>query len=270
MHMLVHPALADLKYIDALVSNKDIAETVKTKIVKRFTELAVEMAEKAAEEDHENASGGEDLTLPVKRGRASRIGKRKARKNSDGATVKMHPMFTTAGTEKAQAESNEYEALGLFEVTKDAGPAPRTIREKVKQELTEFKAMPGVTLANLSTGATLGFWKVDGAREFPNMARAARVLLGAPASAAVLERDFSAAGRMMTSIRNSTDSAWVEIILFLNGNQGNIPANIPHLTDAEVEAAIPGRLKTPDPDFELLEGAIVADAKEGDVGSDED
>ena len=64
---------------------------------------------------------------------------------------------------------------------------------------------------------------------YPLLARAARVLFGAPASAAVLERDFSDAGRMMTSSRSATDAKYVGIILFLHGNLDLIPEDIPEL-----------------------------------------
>ena len=50
------------------------------------------------------------------------------------------------------------------------------------------------------------------------MARGARVLLSVPASSAVLERDFSTAGRLLTGACSRLDGAYTEMVLFLNGN----------------------------------------------------
>ncbi|CAM9430867.1 unnamed protein product, partial [Ectocarpus sp. 8 AP-2014] len=47
----------------------------------------------------------------------------------------------------------------------------------------------------------------------------ARVLLSVPASSAVLERDFSTAGRLITGARSCLSAAYVEMVLVLNGNQ---------------------------------------------------
>ena len=66
------------------------------------------------------------------------------------------------------------------------------------------------------------------------------MVFGAPASAAVLERDFSDAGRMMTSSRSTMDSKYVEMILFLHGNLDLIPQDTPKLSAAAAQDKIPG------------------------------
>ncbi|CAM9923899.1 unnamed protein product, partial [Laminaria digitata] len=96
----------------------------------------------------------------------------------------------------------------------------------------------------LSCEGVLEWWK-RWAESYPLLARVARVVFGAPASAAVLERDFSAAGRMMTSSRSSTDSKYVEMILFLHGNLDIIPRDILKLSPDIVQTKIPGRLLNP-------------------------
>ena len=86
---------------------------------------------------------------------------------------------------------------------------------------------------------------------------AARVVFGAPASAAVLERDFSDAGRMMMSSRSTTDAKYVEMILFLHGNVDLIPEDIPELPtdgDDSAQSKIPGRLSNPVPELAGLAG----------------
>ena len=78
----------------------------------------------------------------------------------------------------------------------------------------------------------------------------------AAASAAVLERDFSDAGRMMTSSRSTMDSKYVEMILFLHGNLDLMPQDIPKLSEAVARTKIPGRLVNPVEGREQLDGAF--------------
>ena len=82
------------------------------------------------------------------------------------------------------------------------------------------------------------------------------MIFGALALAAVLERDFSTAGRMMTSSRSTTDSKYAEMILFLHGNLDLIPQDIPKLTEAGVRSKSPGRLVDPVEGLKELDGAF--------------
>ncbi|CAM9952428.1 unnamed protein product, partial [Sphacelaria rigidula] len=91
----------------------------------------------------------------------------------------------------------------------------------------------------------LRYWSSEGSRLYPIMARAARVLLSIPASAAVLERDFSTAGRLITGCRNRLDAAQNKMVLFLNGSYDSIPKEVPMLSDAQALAAVPERLSNP-------------------------
>ena len=70
------------------------------------------------------------------------------------------------------------------------------------------------------------------------MARVARVLLSVPASAAVLERDFSTAGRLITGSRSRLAGEYVEMTLFLNGNKEYIPVEVPSLSESQMKEAV--------------------------------
>ena len=65
------------------------------------------------------------------------------------------------------------------------------------------------------------------------------MVFGANASAAVPEHDFSDAGCIVTLSRSATDSKYVEMILFLHGNQDLIPQDIPKLTPDGARVKIP-------------------------------
>ena len=60
------------------------------------------------------------------------------------------------------------------------------------------------------------------------MTRVARVLLSVPASSsAVLERDFSTTGRLITGSRSSLSATYAEMVMFLNENIEHIPIEVP-------------------------------------------
>ena len=121
-----------------------------------------------------------------------------------------------------------YGRLGLFGLGgARADEAPPSFEQTAGQEFTK----PQAVQAGTSSGDVLMWWKTWG-DSYPLLARVARVLFGAQASAAVLERDFSDAGRMMTSSRSTMDSKYVEMIPFLHGNLDLIPRDIPKLSAA--------------------------------------
>ena len=85
----------------------------------------------------------------------------------------------------------------------------------------------------------------------------------------MLERDFSDAGRMMTSSRSTTDAKYVEMILFLHGNLDLIPENIPELDGTQ--SHLPGRLDNPNPELEGLSGTFSpVDLTEEEEDGDDD
>ena len=89
------------------------------------------------------------------------------------------------------------------------------------------------------------FWRGYGAEHFPTLANVARAVLGAPGSAAVFERDFGEANKLVNRQRGALDSPFVEMMMFLRGAYDFIPEDVPALTAAERTEAIPTRLKDP-------------------------
>ncbi|CAM9153110.1 unnamed protein product, partial [Hapterophycus canaliculatus] len=77
---------------------------------------------------------------------------------------------------------------------------------------------------------------------FPIVAYVARAVLGAPASSAVLERDFGEAGKLVNRQRSSLSPAYVEMLMFLRGALDAVPEDVPTLTKEAADAAIPARL----------------------------
>ncbi|CAN0124827.1 unnamed protein product [Pylaiella littoralis] len=67
-----------------------------------------------------------------------------------------------------------------------------------------------------------------------------------------LERDFSTAGRLITGARSRLSAAYVEMVLFLNGNQKYIPLEVPKLTRQQGDEAVPERLSNPNKTTESL------------------
>ena len=117
-----------------------------------------------------------------------------------------------------------------------------SLEESARAEIKTLRGLEAGTLTgDLSCESVLKWWK-RWESSYPLLTRSARVSYAAPASAAVLERDFSDAGRMMTSSRSATDAMYVEMILFLHGNLDFIPEDIPELPINSAQSKIPGRL----------------------------
>lgn len=91
------------------------------------------------------------------------------------------------------------------------------------------------TLKTKSVSLIRAYWASEDLQKCPDMARAARVLLFVPASSAMLERDFSAARRLITASRSHIDSKFVQVVLFLDSSRDFIPEEIPAvLSDSQV------------------------------------
>lgn len=167
-------------------------------------------------------------------------------------------MFGSPGNKEEAAATAKFASLGLFKKGGGASAGP-SLEEIARAELKTLRAIGAGTLtAELSCENVLKWWK-KWVSSYPLLARAARVVFGAPASAAVLERDFSDAGRMMTSSRSTTDAKYVEMVLFLHGNVDLIPEDIPKLpTDGpdSAQTKVPGRLAHPNPELEGLSGTF--------------
>lgn len=101
-------------------------------------------------------------------------------------------------------------------------PSTATTESRVQDEIAQYQATHE-TMASLPFSNILKFWR-ENERTFPNLASVARVVLGFAASAAGIERDFSVAGDTITRKRASLDDALVEMMLFLNINQADVPS----------------------------------------------
>ncbi|CAN0424688.1 unnamed protein product, partial [Ascophyllum nodosum] len=125
----------------------------------------------------------------------------------------------------------------------NTGPCKLTLREVCQQEFDRFQERFKSTKAkDYPLSVLLSFWAGEGRALYPNMARVARGLLSVPASAAVLERDFSTAGRLITGSRSRLAGEYVEMTLFLNGNKEYIPVEVPSLSESQMKEAVPRRL----------------------------
>ncbi|CAN0026993.1 unnamed protein product, partial [Ectocarpus fasciculatus] len=241
MQMALHPTTAALEYVDSLASTPEYAATVKTAITDKIVALAVEL--KQRDEEREGGEGAADS-------QGAPAAKR-ARPTPPGT---VHPVFARSGNKQEEATTAACVSLGLFTKGGGAVQGP-TLEERVRAELKTLQSVQAGSLAGeMAPKLVLQWWK-RWESSYPLLARVARVVFGAPASAAVLERDFSDAGRMMTSSRSSTDTKYVEMVLFLHGNLDLIPEDIPELPAEgpnSVQTKIPGRLADPNPELEEL------------------
>ncbi|CAM9323849.1 unnamed protein product [Ectocarpus sp. 6 AP-2014] len=101
------------------------------------------------------------------------------------------------------------------------------------------------------------YWTLD-CKSLPLALRGvAQSGFGCPASAGGVERGFCVADFFMPSRRSSLDPAYLEMGLFLRAHERNIPNDIPTLTDAQQQAAIPNRFRKQD----LLDEVKVLDVE---------
>lgn len=208
MQMALHPSTADLVYVDQLCTTAVRATEVKNKIASKVVSLTVTLGQRAADDD--DVGGSE---VPAKRKAAAALG---TSANGAGGVA---PLFVNAGSKVDKAKSSKLAGLGLLKkAAAPIDPAQLIIPAHVHAELRKFQEVePGTHTADLSLEGILKWWR-KWQHAFPFLTRVSRVVYEAPASSAVVERDFSDAGRMMMSSRSSTDTAYVEMIIFLHGN----------------------------------------------------
>ena len=156
----------------------------------------------------------------------------------------------------------------------DTGPSELTLRDVCQQEFDRFRDhFTDVRSTDYPLGALLSFWAGEGRSLYPNMERVARVLLSVPASSLVLERDFSTAGRLITGSRSRLTGGYVQMTLFLNGNQEYIPVEVPTLPTQQAQEAFPHRLTNPRAEVVALptgmEDVIPDVVDDANIGDDE-
>ena len=236
MAACMSPFLHDLKWLPKFCSSPEEADRVDKHIrTKKVVDLMVSMAEGAGMQAEEQPDSDE-TTSSNKRKRPAGL-------------------FTTPSVSKKQDDEQAQRMAdsGLFGDDSEGdgdsdntGPCKLTLREVCQQEFDRFQERFKSTKAkDYPLSVLLSFWAGEGRALYPNMARVARVLLSVPASAAVLERDFSTAGRLITGSRSRLAGEYVEMTLFLNGNKEYIPVEVPSLSESQMKEAVPRRLTNP-------------------------
>ena len=130
----------------------------------------------------------------------------------------------------------------------DVDQIERSVNEEVERfqkELLRKKDFPLNTLAQ--------FWRDWGRKHFTHMSYIAQQVIGHQASSAQIERDFSAAGRLLSGRRSRMDSNWAEMQLFLNANFERIPHEIPSISSKSIRKHLPKSFTARDDDLAAAE-----------------
>ena len=91
--------------------------------------------------------------------------------------------------------------------------------------------------------------------------------ISVPASSAVLQRDFSTVGRLITCSRSSLSAAYAEMVMLLNGNVNHIPIEVPALSTEQALQAVPRHLSYPKAEVAALSAGEAGFADEAGVGT---
>ena len=248
MAATMHPFLTKLPFLEAVCSSTKHAEHVRKVVKGKVLSLMTSMAEEAAKDGDVRQVGR---------------GKRKAGARKGGASqkkLKMAPVVLEKSKRAADEETQHLLDSGMFGDMTDVVEqpvGPKTVEGQCKEELEVFQARgKDQTLRTMPLSTMLEYWGGEGGRLYPNLARAARVLLSVPASSAVLERDLSTAGRLITETRSRLDAAYAEMVLFLNGSKEVIPHEVPRLTTEQATEAMPRRLTCPCSEVDTLSAGV--------------
>ena len=253
MSACMSPFFVKLQWLTVLCSSVAEAQRVGELIKGKVVDLMVTMAEEA--------DGGELREEPKEEPRGGKKPQGQADKVKPTVPQKRKLSWSFVGnpisTKKSNEQTQQLLASGIFgessAAPKVSEPVMLTVREVCQREFDRFQARFGTsTLGEYPVAYLLSFW--DNERvHYPNMARVARVLLSLPASSTVVERDFSTAGRLLPGSGSGSGSGggrpdaayYAEMVLFLNGNQDSIPAEVPALSIDQARDAIPVRLTNP-------------------------
>ncbi|CAM9986894.1 unnamed protein product [Ectocarpus sp. 12 AP-2014] len=178
MQMGLHPTTADLHYVDKLASTKVHAAFVKKRITDKIIALVVEMAEKETERKQ---AGPEQDESVAKRARPAT------------APGSLHPAVAKARNNNEDAATAKFASLGLLKkrrVGANASQQP-TFEPMARAELETLTGVEAGSLTDdLSCEGVLKWWENVG-ELVPTPGQGSPCgLRGAPASAAVLERDL--------------------------------------------------------------------------------
>ncbi|CAB1096918.1 unnamed protein product [Ectocarpus sp. CCAP 1310/34] len=125
----------------------------------------------------------------------------------------------------------------------DATPVEEDPRKEAEAMMKEWLAAQIPPEERTENGAE--YWRLHGKKHPFALRLVAQAVYGVPASAGVVERDFSIADLFMPRKRASLDPAYLEMQLYLRAHFDSIPMDIPKLDDASVAAAIPDRFRDP-------------------------
>ena len=252
MAACMSPYFHKLTWLPKLSSSEAESERISNLVKTKVVDLMVSMAEGAGAETEEQPDV--DDTEPSNK-----------RERPAGP-------FPGAGVSKKQDDAmiERMAASGLFgddsgEDSGDVtGPSKLFLRDVCQQEFGRFQERFKTTkLKDYPLGELLSFWAGEGQSLYSNMARVARVLLPVLASSAVLERDFSTAGRLITGSCSRLGGGYVEMTLFLNGNLEYIPVEVPALSPQQAKEAMPRRFTNPKAEVAGLSSGAEEVAKAG-------
>ncbi|CAN0496206.1 unnamed protein product, partial [Ectocarpus sp. 8 AP-2014] len=225
MAACMSPSLHTLPWLSSMCSSQAEAERVEKVIKGKVVDLMVKLAEGAGAQPgkvtgSDSSGASASAPPPAKRFRGPLTAGSKER------TKRLLKSGVFGGSKSSSS--------------RDDGPREVTMREVCQEEFDRYIArFVETTVEEYPIEVLLEFWRGEGQALYPKMARAARVLLSVPASSAVLERDFSTAGRLITGARSRLNAAYVQMVLFLNGNQEYIPLEVPVLSKADGIKAVP-------------------------------
>ena len=228
--------------IYAVYSSEKEAQRVGKLIEDKMVDLMISMAEVVGVEPVKQPEGdGGNFTAPRE--------ERKLMAFAAVASPKKKPNKAT----KRLLSSSIFGGSSSSNADKNKGPAVLTMREACQQEFDRFQQrFEGACVDDYPFGDLLEFWAKERRSLYPNMVRAAQVLLSVSVSSAGLERDFSTAGRLITGPRGRLDAVHVEMVLFLNGKQEYIPQEVPALSTEQALQAVPKGLCDPGPGIEAF------------------
>ena len=107
--------------------------------------------------------------------------------------------------------------------------------------------------------AVLSWWGDTGKIKFPYLAPVAQQVFGNQATAAQVERDFSACGNLLVPNRSRIETYCVEMVMFLKANYEHIPeyGDIPMMiSSSDISSCIPVRFNGRDTDLLAAEAAL--------------
>lgn len=262
MGACMHPFLASLPFLGGLCSSASHSDNVRAIITGKVLDLMANLAESAEVNGESEGQGGK------RKGAGSQGDARRGKKRKSLSSAE-----TDTALREAYKEAQHLIDSGMFgEIGDDAAPdhkREKTLRDRCAEEFETF-VMRGKheSLKTIPISGMLNYWAGEGVNHYPRIARAARVLLSLPASSAVVEHDFSTCGRLADVSRSREDAAYAEMVLFLHGNQEDIPEKVPALTPEQARSAIPKRLSNHSEEvFQLSRG--LDDKEDGDLETDE-